>query len=78
MIIFNPQVCIKEMQETWLKIFALIIYHIVTVLFLWSYWQTIFTVSSRVPRKFKIPQGKYPILMVFVLYCSGLQKHIEL
>ncbi|CAG7818121.1 unnamed protein product [Allacma fusca] len=59
---FVIQVCLITMQETWLKILALIVYHIVTTLFLWSYWQTIFTCSSRVPRKFKIPQAELELM----------------
>jgi len=54
---FVIQLCLLTMKELWLKIFSLIVYHIALTLFLWSYWQTIFTSSNRVPRKFKIPQG---------------------
>lgn len=41
------------------QVLSLIIYHISLTLFLWAYFQTIFTTSNRVPRKFKIPQSKY-------------------
>lgn len=40
-----------------LQVISLIIYHISLMLFLWAYFQTIFTNSNRVPRKFKIPQN---------------------
>ncbi|XP_021943744.1 palmitoyltransferase ZDHHC15B isoform X2 [Folsomia candida] len=54
---FVVQLCLYTMEEVWLKVLSLIIYHISLTLFLWAYFQTIFTTSNRVPRKFKIPQN---------------------
>ncbi|ODM90524.1 Palmitoyltransferase ZDHHC2 [Orchesella cincta] len=52
---FVYQLCILAMRQLWAQILSMAIYHVALVLFLWSYWQTIFTKSSRVPRKFRIP-----------------------
>jgi hypothetical protein len=58
---FVVQLCIMTMAELWLQILSLFIYHISLGLFLWAYFQTIFTNSNRVPRKFKIPQSELSI-----------------
>lgn len=38
-------------KSVWKQILYLIIYHILFGMFLWSYWQTVFTKSDKVPDK---------------------------
>lgn len=64
---FVIQLCFMAMRQLWAQILSLIIYHIALVLFLWAYWQTIFTKSSRVPRKFRIPPSKGVFLNISVI-----------
>lgn len=40
------------------KCFYLLIYHILLVLFLWAYWQTVFTEIGRVPKQFRLPPSE--------------------
>lgn len=61
---FVVQLCIIAMNQLWAQILSLTIYHAALVLFLWAYWQTIFTKSSRVPRKFRIPSSKFTPLWI--------------
>jgi len=55
---FVFQLCILTIQELWFQIFSLTVYHIVLSMFLWAYWQTVFSSSGRVPRKFKISNAE--------------------
>ncbi|XP_063852881.1 palmitoyltransferase ZDHHC20-B-like isoform X2 [Scylla paramamosain] len=40
------------------KCFYLIIYHVLLVMFLWAYWQTIFTEIGTVPKQFRLPPSE--------------------
>ncbi|XP_064119849.1 palmitoyltransferase ZDHHC20-B-like isoform X5 [Macrobrachium nipponense] len=40
------------------KSFYLLLYHFLLVLFLWAYWQTIFTDIGRVPKQFRLPPAE--------------------
>ncbi|XP_045118192.1 palmitoyltransferase ZDHHC20-B-like isoform X3 [Portunus trituberculatus] len=40
------------------KCFYLIIYHFLLVMFLWAYWQTIFTDIGTVPKQFRLPPSE--------------------
>ncbi|XP_069982427.1 palmitoyltransferase ZDHHC20-B isoform X1 [Penaeus vannamei] len=40
------------------KSFYLFVYHILLFLFLWAYWQTIFTEIGRVPKQFRLPPSE--------------------
>lgn len=64
---FVIQLCLFAMRQVWAQILALMVYHVSLILFLWSYWQTIFTNSSRVPRKFRIPPSKWSVLYYEIL-----------
>jgi palmitoyltransferase len=59
---FVYQLCILTIQELWFQIFTLIVYHIVLCMFLWAYWQTVFSSSGRVPRKFRIPPSEMAMI----------------
>ncbi|XP_050694544.1 palmitoyltransferase ZDHHC20-B-like isoform X2 [Eriocheir sinensis] len=40
------------------KCFYLIVYHILLTMFLWAYWQTIFTDIGTVPKQFRLPPSE--------------------
>lgn len=48
------QLCFFTVDSVIEKIFYLIVYHAVFIMFLWSYWQTVFTQVGIVPRQFKL------------------------
>uniref|UniRef100_A0A0A9ZCF0 Palmitoyltransferase n=1 Tax=Lygus hesperus TaxID=30085 RepID=A0A0A9ZCF0_LYGHE len=49
------QLCLITVQSTIEKIIYLIGYHFFLAIFLWAYWQTIFTPIATVPQKFQLP-----------------------
>ncbi|XP_044741786.1 palmitoyltransferase ZDHHC20-B isoform X3 [Chrysoperla carnea] len=49
------QLCIFNIKGMLERIAYLIFYHIFFLMFLWSYWQTVFTNIGEVPSKFKVP-----------------------
>ncbi|XP_012252056.2 palmitoyltransferase ZDHHC15B isoform X7 [Athalia rosae] len=49
------ELCYYTIKSYVQKAFYLFFFHILFLLFLWSYWQTVFTELGRVPEKFKIP-----------------------
>ncbi|CAL1267032.1 unnamed protein product [Larinioides sclopetarius] len=49
------QLCLFAVESIVEKVFYLILYHAIFAMFLWSYWQTIFTNIGTVPRQFKLP-----------------------
>ncbi|KAK9718894.1 DHHC palmitoyltransferase [Popillia japonica] len=57
------ELCIVTIKSVWKQILYLIIYHILFGMFLWSYWQTVFTKSDKVPDKFKLPENEYETLV---------------
>lgn len=40
------------------KCFYLIVYHVLLFMFMWAYWQTIFTDIGHVPKQFKLPPAE--------------------
>ncbi|GBM03333.1 Palmitoyltransferase ZDHHC2 [Araneus ventricosus] len=52
------QLCLFAVESVVEKVFYLIIYHAIFAMFLWSYWQTIFTNIGTVPRQFKLPPAE--------------------
>ncbi|XP_075226902.1 palmitoyltransferase ZDHHC2 isoform X4 [Lycorma delicatula] len=48
------QLCILTVSSVFEKILYLTGYHLLLMMFLWAYWQTIFTPIGTVPRKFKL------------------------
>lgn len=54
-------------ENTVQKSFYLAIYHIILVMFTWSYWQTIFCDIRPVPEK----------VTSICMYCLFLNKHIK-
>lgn len=52
------QLCILYVQTVYGQIFMLLFYHILFFMFLWAYWQTIFTPIRTVPSKFHIPPSE--------------------
>lgn len=53
------QLCILTVKTFFEKIIYLIIYHFLLVIFLWTYWLTIFTPPATVPRKFLLPPEEF-------------------
>ncbi|KAL3289382.1 hypothetical protein HHI36_022813 [Cryptolaemus montrouzieri] len=49
------QLCFLTVDSVVSVILYLIFYHLTLAMFLWAYWQTIFTEIGRVPQKYKIP-----------------------
>ncbi|XP_023302546.2 palmitoyltransferase ZDHHC15B isoform X2 [Lucilia cuprina] len=52
------QLCILAIENTFEKIVFLIFYHIICVLFFWSYWSTVFTPVGTVPSNWRIPESE--------------------
>ncbi|XP_068991350.1 palmitoyltransferase ZDHHC15B isoform X3 [Neodiprion pinetum] len=52
------QLCYYAIESYVQKAFYLFFFHILFLLFLWSYWQTVFTDLGRVPDKFRIPPAE--------------------
>ncbi|XP_055838729.1 palmitoyltransferase ZDHHC20-B isoform X1 [Episyrphus balteatus] len=52
------QLCLLSIDSTVQKIIFIALYHIVCVLFFWSYWNTIFTPVGTVPHKWRIPESE--------------------
>lgn len=48
---FHLYYVLVTIKSVWKQILYLIIYHILFGMFLWSYWQTVFTKSDKVPDK---------------------------
>lgn len=53
------QLCFLTVENMAEKVCYLITYHPLLVLFLWSYWQTIFTDVYSIPKQFKIPAAEF-------------------
>ncbi|KAL1131362.1 hypothetical protein AAG570_010979 [Ranatra chinensis] len=56
--VYVVQLCILTVEPYFEKIVYLLIYHVLFVIFMWSYWQTIFTPLGLVPKKFKLPNDE--------------------
>ncbi|XP_077301293.1 palmitoyltransferase ZDHHC20-B-like isoform X2 [Arctopsyche grandis] len=57
------QLCILTVPSIFEKVVYLVFYHALFVMFVWSYWRTIFTDIGRVPSKFKIPDSEVEKLL---------------
>ncbi|XP_026463805.1 palmitoyltransferase ZDHHC15B-like isoform X1 [Ctenocephalides felis] len=57
------QLCFLTVNSDLEKVFYLLFFHILFVMFFWSYWQTIFTEIGTVPVKFKIPRSEMNLLL---------------
>ncbi|KAG1690699.1 Palmitoyltransferase ZDHHC2 [Nymphon striatum] len=53
------QLCILAVESNIEKALYLILYHFFLILFVWAYWQTIFTAIGTVPRDFKLESVDY-------------------
>lgn len=53
------ELSILTIEEIWKTILYIILYHVVLVMFCWSYVQTIFTNIGTVPQKYKLPDNEY-------------------
>ncbi|XP_021938661.1 palmitoyltransferase ZDHHC15-like isoform X4 [Zootermopsis nevadensis] len=52
------QLCSLTVTDNVERVLYLIGYHILFAVFMWAYWQTIFTEIGRVPSKFKMPRAE--------------------
>ncbi|XP_053615819.1 palmitoyltransferase ZDHHC2 isoform X2 [Plodia interpunctella] len=50
------QLCIYTIENTAQQVIYLIIYHILLIMFAWSYWRTIFAEIQPIPDKYKLPE----------------------
>ncbi|XP_011209770.2 palmitoyltransferase ZDHHC20-B isoform X2 [Bactrocera dorsalis] len=50
--------CLLSIENVFEQIVFLIFYHIICVLFFWSYWKTIFTPVGTVPANWRIPEAE--------------------
>ncbi|XP_037945628.1 palmitoyltransferase ZDHHC20-B isoform X2 [Teleopsis dalmanni] len=50
------QLCIFSIENVFEKTIFLIFYHVIFFLFVWSYWNTIFTPAGKVPSNWRIPE----------------------
>ncbi|XP_060516105.1 palmitoyltransferase ZDHHC15B isoform X2 [Cylas formicarius] len=57
------QLCLSNMENTLAQILFLIFYHMLFVMFCWSYIQTIFTDIGRVPSNFRISDADFDAYM---------------
>ncbi|XP_077433449.1 palmitoyltransferase ZDHHC2 isoform X1 [Vanacampus margaritifer] len=46
------QLCLVSIEETWEKVVYLMVYHVIFIMFIWAYWQTIFTKPMNPLREF--------------------------
>ncbi|XP_013147623.1 PREDICTED: palmitoyltransferase ZDHHC15 isoform X3 [Papilio polytes] len=49
------QLCIFTLESTVQKTIYLLVYHILLIMFCWSYWRTIFADIKQIPEKYKLP-----------------------
>ncbi|KAJ8955450.1 hypothetical protein NQ318_003550 [Aromia moschata] len=57
------QLCLITVESPVKQVLYLIFYHLFFFMFVWSYWQTIFTDVGRVPPKYKIPDADFEAYM---------------
>ncbi|XP_037867921.1 palmitoyltransferase ZDHHC20-B isoform X4 [Bombyx mori] len=52
------QLCIFTIQSTVQQWIYLVLYHILLIMFVWSYWKTIFAEIEPIPEKYKLPEAE--------------------
>ncbi|XP_026332264.1 palmitoyltransferase ZDHHC15 isoform X3 [Hyposmocoma kahamanoa] len=57
------QLCIFTIESTVQKCVYLVIFHILLIMFAWSYWRTIFAEIQPVPDKYKLPERELEKLL---------------
>ncbi|XP_068619465.1 palmitoyltransferase ZDHHC15B-like isoform X2 [Battus philenor] len=57
------QLCIFTIESTVQQCIYLIVYHMLLVMFCWSYWQTIFAEIKQIPEKYKLPEEEVEKLL---------------
>lgn len=57
------QLCFLTIQSTVNCVLYLIVYHVCLFMFIWAYYQTVFTDIGRVPVKYKIPDSDHEQLL---------------
>ncbi|XP_072933313.1 palmitoyltransferase ZDHHC2 isoform X4 [Epargyreus clarus] len=57
------QLCIFTVESTILKCVYLVLYHILLIMFVWSYWRTIFADVKPIPEKYKLPEAELEKLL---------------
>ncbi|KAG6448136.1 hypothetical protein O3G_MSEX005345 [Manduca sexta] len=50
------QLCISTIESTVQECVYLVLYHILLIMFAWSYWRTIFAEIKQIPEKYKLPE----------------------
>ncbi|XP_068596272.1 palmitoyltransferase ZDHHC2 [Brachionichthys hirsutus] len=49
------QLCVESIEDTGEKVVYLLVYHVVFIMFVWAYWQTIFTKPRNPLKEFHLP-----------------------
>ncbi|CAK1593978.1 unnamed protein product [Parnassius mnemosyne] len=57
------QLCIFTIESTVQQCIYLIVYHILLIMFSWSYWRTIFADIKPIPEKYKLPEEELEKLL---------------
>ncbi|XP_045454415.1 palmitoyltransferase ZDHHC2-like [Melitaea cinxia] len=57
------QLCIFTIENTIQQCIYLIFYHILLIMFAWSYWRTIFAHIKPIPEKYKLPESELEKLL---------------
>ncbi|KAF9416390.1 hypothetical protein HW555_006237 [Spodoptera exigua] len=57
------QLCIFTIESTVQQCIYLVLYHILLIMFAWSYWRTIFAEIKPIPEKFKLPEAELEKLL---------------
>ncbi|KOB72128.1 Palmitoyltransferase [Operophtera brumata] len=57
------QLCILTVQNTIQQCIYLVLYHILLVMFSWSYWKTVFAEIQPIPDKYKLPESELEKLL---------------
>ncbi|XP_064074050.1 palmitoyltransferase ZDHHC2 isoform X2 [Vanessa tameamea] len=57
------QLCIFTIESTVQQCIYLVLYHILLIMFAWSYWRTIFADIKPIPEKYKLPEAELEKLL---------------
>uniref|UniRef100_T1P940 Palmitoyltransferase n=1 Tax=Musca domestica TaxID=7370 RepID=T1P940_MUSDO len=52
------ELCVLSIESIFEKVIFLLFYHIISLLFFWSYWNTVFTPVGTVPSNWRIPEAE--------------------
>ncbi|XP_061783819.1 palmitoyltransferase ZDHHC2 isoform X2 [Nerophis lumbriciformis] len=56
------QLCLVSIENTWEKVLYLLLYHVIFIMFIWAYWQTIFTNPMNPLKEFHLSYSEKELL----------------